>query len=70
MPVAPKSPRPKKQNGLAKPKGAVRAKSGCYTCRIRRKVRISVDYNQSLASLSLVNRIRNATKSGYPMRVE
>ncbi|PPQ63854.1 hypothetical protein CVT24_009067 [Panaeolus cyanescens] len=37
MPVAPKSPRPKKQNGLAKPKGAVRAKSGCYTCRIRRK---------------------------------
>ncbi|KAF8813338.1 hypothetical protein BYT27DRAFT_7335008 [Phlegmacium glaucopus] len=32
-----KSPRPKKANSMAKPKGAVRAKSGCYTCRIRRK---------------------------------
>ena len=31
--------RSKKANSIAKPKGAVRAKSGCYTCRIRRKVR-------------------------------
>jgi len=29
--------RAKKANSIAKPKGAVRAKSGCYTCRIRRK---------------------------------
>jgi len=29
--------RAKKVNSVAKPKGAVRAKSGCYTCRIRRK---------------------------------
>ena len=27
-----------KKPGAPKPKGAVRAKSGCYTCRIRRKV--------------------------------
>ncbi|KAH8117770.1 hypothetical protein DFH11DRAFT_1570582 [Phellopilus nigrolimitatus] len=26
-----------KRSGTSKPKGAVRAKSGCYTCRIRRK---------------------------------
>ena len=38
MPPQKSSPRPKKANNLAKPKGAVRAKSGCYTCRIRRKV--------------------------------
>lgn len=37
MPVAPKSS-PTKKNGAPKAKGAVRAKSGCYTCRIRRKV--------------------------------
>ncbi|KAF8907284.1 hypothetical protein CPB84DRAFT_1822515 [Gymnopilus junonius] len=39
MPAMPKSPRAatKKANALPKPKGAVRAKSGCYTCRIRRK---------------------------------
>ncbi|KAJ3503709.1 hypothetical protein NLJ89_g8311 [Agrocybe chaxingu] len=38
MPAAPKSPRAnKKVTGITKPKGAVRAKSGCYTCRIRRK---------------------------------
>ncbi|KAF8150822.1 fungal-specific transcription factor domain-containing protein [Crassisporium funariophilum] len=37
MPATPKSPRPKKSSSIAKPKGAVRAKSGCYTCRIRRK---------------------------------
>ncbi len=30
---------PQKKPGAPKPKGAVRAKSGCYTCRIRRKVR-------------------------------
>jgi hypothetical protein len=34
--------RPKQQQakkaGAPKAKGAVRAKSGCYTCRIRRKV--------------------------------
>ncbi|KAJ7476036.1 fungal-specific transcription factor domain-containing protein [Mycena latifolia] len=36
MPVAPKSPQTKKP-GPPKAKGAVRAKSGCYTCRIRRK---------------------------------
>lgn len=28
----------KKRGGAPKAKGAVRAKSGCYTCRIRRKV--------------------------------
>jgi hypothetical protein len=37
MPPQKSSPRPKKANSVAKPKGAVRAKSGCYTCRIRRK---------------------------------
>ncbi|KAJ7126774.1 fungal-specific transcription factor domain-containing protein [Mycena epipterygia] len=36
MPAAPKSPQSKKP-GAPKAKGAVRAKSGCYTCRIRRK---------------------------------
>ncbi|KAJ6624042.1 fungal-specific transcription factor domain-containing protein [Mycena sp. CBHHK59/15] len=36
MPAAPKSPLNKKP-GAPKAKGAVRAKSGCYTCRIRRK---------------------------------
>lgn len=36
MPPVPKSPTQKK-NGAPKAKGAVRAKSGCYTCRIRRK---------------------------------
>ena len=30
--------RSQKKAGAPKPKGAVRAKSGCYTCRIRRKV--------------------------------
>ncbi|KAF9807764.1 hypothetical protein IEO21_08060 [Rhodonia placenta] len=48
MPDAPPSPRKtvssvsanarsQKKTGAPKPKGAVRAKSGCYTCRIRRK---------------------------------
>jgi len=37
MPPQKSSPRPKKASNTAKPKGAVRAKSGCYTCRIRRK---------------------------------
>ncbi|KAH9481306.1 ustiloxin B cluster transcription factor ustR [Psilocybe cubensis] len=37
MPATPKSPRSKKSTSISKPKGAVRAKSGCYTCRIRRK---------------------------------
>ncbi|KAJ6532036.1 fungal-specific transcription factor domain-containing protein [Mycena capillaripes] len=41
MPAAPKSPQSKKQ-GAPKAKGAVRAKSGCYTCRIRRKVSLVV----------------------------
>ncbi|KAG6334493.1 hypothetical protein ID866_4604 [Astraeus odoratus] len=36
MPPAPKSPQTKRA-GAPKAKGAVRAKSGCYTCRIRRK---------------------------------
>ncbi|KAI9061082.1 hypothetical protein FKP32DRAFT_1594761 [Trametes sanguinea] len=51
MPDAPSSPRKQvssvsqqarsqKKPGAPKPKGAVRAKSGCYTCRIRRKVRL------------------------------
>ena len=40
MPPAPKSPQAKRA-GAPKAKGAVRAKSGCYTCRIRRKVRRS-----------------------------
>jgi hypothetical protein len=30
--------KPSKRTGVPKAKGAVRAKSGCYTCRIRRKV--------------------------------
>lgn len=40
MPAAPKtsSATPRKSTGAPKTKGAVRAKSGCYTCRIRRKV--------------------------------
>ncbi|KAJ7227412.1 fungal-specific transcription factor domain-containing protein [Mycena pura] len=38
MPTAPKSQSPKRSGtGAPKAKGAVRAKSGCYTCRIRRK---------------------------------
>ncbi|KIJ66898.1 hypothetical protein HYDPIDRAFT_108850 [Hydnomerulius pinastri MD-312] len=36
MPPAPKSPQARRA-GAPKAKGAVRAKSGCYTCRIRRK---------------------------------
>ena len=36
-PAPPKQQQPKKA-GAPKAKGAVRAKSGCYTCRIRRKV--------------------------------
>ncbi|KAH7884374.1 fungal-specific transcription factor domain-containing protein [Phlebopus sp. FC_14] len=36
MPPQPKSPQSKRP-GAPKAKGAVRAKSGCYTCRIRRK---------------------------------
>ncbi|KZT02277.1 uncharacterized protein LAESUDRAFT_434938 [Laetiporus sulphureus 93-53] len=52
MPDAPSSPRKvvsstsnaarSKKTGAPKPKGAVRAKSGCYTCRIRRKENNSV----------------------------
>jgi hypothetical protein len=38
MPQQKSEHRTKKANSIAKPKGAVRAKSGCYTCRIRRKV--------------------------------
>ena len=38
-PAPPKQPQAKKA-GAPKAKGAVRAKSGCYTCRIRRKVNI------------------------------
>ena len=43
MPPVPSSmkdgPRLAKKTGIMqKAKGAVRAKSGCYTCRIRRKV--------------------------------
>ncbi|KAG1781711.1 fungal-specific transcription factor domain-containing protein [Suillus placidus] len=37
MPAAPKSPTQARRSGAPKAKGAVRAKSGCYTCRIRRK---------------------------------
>ncbi|KAG1739189.1 fungal-specific transcription factor domain-containing protein [Suillus paluster] len=37
MPAAPKSPTQARRTGAPKAKGAVRAKSGCYTCRIRRK---------------------------------
>ncbi|KAJ7168478.1 fungal-specific transcription factor domain-containing protein [Mycena filopes] len=38
MPAAPKSPQTQSRKpGAPKAKGAVRAKSGCYTCRIRRK---------------------------------
>ncbi|KAG1750858.1 fungal-specific transcription factor domain-containing protein [Suillus lakei] len=37
MPAAPKSPTLGRRTGAPKAKGAVRAKSGCYTCRIRRK---------------------------------
>ncbi|OBZ72508.1 hypothetical protein A0H81_07620 [Grifola frondosa] len=53
MPDVPTSPRKvvssvsqaarsQKKPGAPKPKGAVRAKSGCYTCRIRRKENNSV----------------------------
>ena len=38
MPPQKSEQRAKKANSITKPKGAVRAKSGCYTCRIRRKV--------------------------------
>ncbi|KAF7312575.1 hypothetical protein MIND_00271500 [Mycena indigotica] len=42
MPAAPKSPQSRKSLagpgvGIPKAKGGIRAKSGCYTCRIRRK---------------------------------
>ncbi|KAJ7773399.1 hypothetical protein B0H16DRAFT_148393 [Mycena metata] len=38
MPAAPKSPpQSSRKPGAPKAKGVVRAKSGCYTCRIRRK---------------------------------
>ncbi|KAG2112142.1 fungal-specific transcription factor domain-containing protein [Suillus cothurnatus] len=37
MPAVPKSPTQSRRTGAPKAKGAVRAKSGCYTCRIRRK---------------------------------
>ncbi|KAG1887055.1 fungal-specific transcription factor domain-containing protein [Suillus subluteus] len=37
MPAVPKSPTQSRRSGAPKAKGAVRAKSGCYTCRIRRK---------------------------------
>ncbi|KAJ7592927.1 fungal-specific transcription factor domain-containing protein [Mycena floridula] len=37
MPPAPKSSTSPRRPGAPKAKGAVRAKSGCYTCRIRRK---------------------------------
>ncbi|KAG2110229.1 fungal-specific transcription factor domain-containing protein [Suillus discolor] len=37
MPPTPKSPTQARRTGAPKAKGAVRAKSGCYTCRIRRK---------------------------------
>jgi len=37
MPPQKTEHRAKKANSITKPKGAVRAKSGCYTCRIRRK---------------------------------
>lgn len=37
MPAAPKLSQSKKASAN-KSKGAVRAKTGCYTCRIRRKV--------------------------------
>jgi hypothetical protein len=36
---SPKPQAPSKSKGIPKGKGAIRAKSGCYTCRIRRKVR-------------------------------
>jgi hypothetical protein len=52
---------PSKRGG-AKPKGAVRAKSGCYTCRIRRKVRIPLVCATSFRLLILVIH-RNATSS-------
>jgi hypothetical protein len=50
MPASPKSPQSKKQ-GAPKAKGAVRAKSGCYTCRIRRKVYSLFPTTQFLAYL-------------------
>ncbi|KAF7374600.1 C6 finger domain transcription factor nosA [Mycena sanguinolenta] len=49
-PGAPKAKQTTKKPGAPKAKGAVRAKSGCYTCRIRRKV----NEFASLSSSSLI----------------
>lgn len=62
MPVAPKSPTTQaRRTGAPKAKGAVRAKSGCYTCRIRRKV--SIPRSPLLCHQTLITFPRNATSS-------
>ena len=57
MPPAPKSPQAKRA-GAPKAKGAVRAKSGCYTCRIRRKVRHTPVPSLSPSPLTLPTEVR------------
>ena len=50
-----------KKPGAPKAKGAVRAKSGCYTCRIRRKVGFLPDHPPSPTAHSPLS--RNATNN-------
>ena len=79
MPDAPASPRKavssvsqqarsQKKPGAPKPKGAVRAKSGCYTCRIRRKVRRRGAHHpqQSLTPISRFPRLFPPSRASCP----
>lgn len=52
------------KKGQSKPKGSVRAKSGCYTCRIRRKVRVPCMSfkNRSLTYVLSRNAMNSPTK--------
>ena len=79
MPDAPASPRKtvssasqqvrsQKKPGAPKPKGAVRAKSGCYTCRIRRKVRPRGAHHPLSKSLTPISSIRVFSPSFPPRR--
>ena len=79
MPDAPSSPRKtvssasqqvrsQKKPGAPKPKGAVRAKSGCYTCRIRRKVRPRGAHHPLSKSLTPISSIRVFFPSFPPRR--
>ena len=77
MPDAPASPRKtvssasqqvrsQKKPGAPKPKGAVRAKSGCYTCRIRRKVRPRGAHHPLSKSLTPISSLRVFFPSSPP----